>query len=74
MPIFSSDFKISDEKPLDEISDITYQFLPESARGTHGTNSEPSGIQSVDGSMRKSLLGGRDTKDLGQVLANVKVT
>ena len=29
MPIFSSDFKISDEKPLDEISDITYQFKPE---------------------------------------------
>ena len=49
MPIFSSDFKISDKKPLNEISDITYQFLPESARGTHGTNSEPSGIQSVDG-------------------------
>ena len=49
MPIFSSDFKISDEKPLDEISDITYQFTPESARGTHGTNSEPFGIQSVDG-------------------------
>ena len=37
MPIFSSDFKISDETPLDEISDITYQFKPESARNAHGT-------------------------------------